>query len=129
MQLVLAVDDSKVALLQIKKYIQKSYPNCEVITVTNPIEGIEIAKEKQAKLDMILLDFNMKEMNGLDTILQLENFFDLSKVAICSANTQKILIDKITNKGVLFIDKPLSQEKIDDMTASFKTRQIKGKAS
>lgn len=122
MKLVIAIDDSKVALIQVQKYVQKNFPNCQVLTSTNPIEGVELVKQNKDRVDLVIIDYNMKEMNGLDAVSQFQAFLDLSKVVICSANTQKVLIDRATEKGLKFIEKPLTQEKIDHIVLPLKTK-------
>lgn len=122
MKLVIAIDDSKVALIQVQKYVHKNFPSCQVLSVTNPIEGIELIKQHKDQVDLVIIDFNMKEMNGIEAVNQFQQYIDLSKVAICSANTQKVLIDRATEKGLKFIEKPLTQEKIDNLVFPLKTK-------
>jgi CheY-like chemotaxis protein len=122
MKLVIAIDDSKVALIQVQKYVQKNFPNCQVLSSTNPIEGVELVKQHKDLVDLVIIDYNMKEMNGLDAVNQFQAFLDLSKVVICSANTQKVLIDRATEKGLKFIEKPLTQEKIDNLVLPLKSK-------
>lgn len=122
MKLVIAIDDSKVALIQVQKYVQKNFPSCQVLSSTNPIEGVELVKQNKDRVDLVIIDYNMKEMNGLDAVNQFQSFLDLSKVVICSANTQKVLIDRATEKGLKFIEKPLTQEKIDNLVLPLKTK-------
>ncbi len=122
MQLIIAIDDSKVALIQVQKYVQKNFPRCEVLSTTNPIEGIELVKTHKDRLDFVILDYNMKEMNGLEAVAQFQKYIDLSKVAICSATTQKVLMDRAADQGLRFIEKPLTQEKIDNLLLTLKTK-------
>lgn len=112
MRKVLAVDDSKVALMQVKKFVGKIDKDCEVTCVTDPREGIKIIQERGSEFDLLVLDFNMENMTGLDVIEAIKDTFDLSKVVVCTANLQKILRDKMTNYGAHFIEKPLSQDKL-----------------
>lgn len=113
MKTVLAIDDSKVALMQVKKYIKKLYPDCELLSTTNPVEGIQIAKDHSHDLDLVIVDFNMKEMTGLDVLNAIADDVGVDKIVICTANLQKILENKVSEKGARYIEKPLSQEKMD----------------
>jgi two-component system, chemotaxis family, chemotaxis protein CheY len=122
MQLLIAIDDSKVALIQVQKYVQKNFPNCEVLSTTNPIEGIELIRKHKDRLDFVIIDYNMKEMNGLEAVAQFQNSVDLAKVVICSANTQKVLMERAAGQGLRFIEKPLTQEKIDNLILPLKNK-------
>ena len=110
----LAIDDSKVALMQAKKYFTKLFPDCEVLTSPNPEDGVQLIKEHKDSLDLILLDFNMKEMTGLDVIEAVTGDIDLSKIIVCTANLQTILKNKVIEKGAYFIEKPLSEQKLNE---------------
>ena len=122
MQKILAVDDSKVALMQVKKYVLKKFPNCEILSTTNPVEGVEIAKEHQGTLDLVMVDFNMKEMNGLEFLEAIEGYIPLSQTVICTANLQKILETKVNEKGGRYLEKPLSQEKMDSIFSHYQQK-------
>lgn len=115
MKTLLTIDDSKVALVQVEKYTKRRFPDCEILSTTNPIEGIKIAEEHKDQIDIVILDYNMKEMNGLETLEALSSMISTSKIVICTANLQKIIAEKVVNKGARIISKPLTQDKIDEI--------------
>lgn len=63
---ILAIDDSNVNLLIIKKTVEKYLPEEQFESATNGKEGIALALSWQP--DTILLDLQMPEMDGFDTI-------------------------------------------------------------
>ncbi|QHI72507.1 GGDEF domain-containing response regulator [Aminipila terrae] len=63
MKSILVVDDSQFNLMVVQKALEKDY---EVNTRLNGIEGIKFAKNNP--VDLILLDIDMPELNGIDTI-------------------------------------------------------------
>ncbi len=115
MKVVLAIDDSKVVLIQLKKYLNKRLPNCEVMTETDPINGLEMARTHQKKIDLLIVDYNMDEKNGIEVMDDALKFISADKLVLCTVNTQEILIEKVRSRGVRYLPKPLSQEKIDSL--------------
>ncbi|SMF04822.1 response regulator [Pseudobacteriovorax antillogorgiicola] len=115
MRMILAIDDSKVALMQVKKYVHKIFPDCELISSTSPSEGIELAKKHGNNIDLAIIDFNMKEMTGLEVLESICDSVDINKIVICTANLQKILEAKVTERGARYVEKPLSQEKMNQI--------------
>jgi len=60
------IDDEPLAIKVLENYLQ-DFQNFELIaSFTNPLEAISILKE--TAIDVIFLDINMSEMNGLDFI-------------------------------------------------------------
>lgn len=70
MKRILIVDDNYIQLRMIKGYLDNDY---EVYVSKNAIEGIEFAKK--LNIDLIILDYDMPVVNGIDAfkILQEDN--------------------------------------------------------
>lgn len=65
------VDDEQLPLLHLKKLLERDVGGMEVIgTYSNPIEAIEMAKSLLP--DVVFLDINMPEMNGLEAGEQIQ---------------------------------------------------------
>jgi len=60
------IDDEQPAINVLEKYIQQM-PNLQLVgTATNPLVGIEMVN--QHKADLVFLDIQMDEMNGIDVM-------------------------------------------------------------
>jgi CheY-like chemotaxis protein len=65
-QTVLIIDDQP-TVLDIHQAILKSFrPNLNIVTMTSPLEALRWAKYKQ--VDLIITDFSMAEMNGMQFV-------------------------------------------------------------
>ncbi len=77
------IDDEKPAINVIESYIQKM-PNLQLAgAATNPIIGIELIK--QHKADVVFLDIQMTEMNGIDVMRIIS---PETKVIFCTAYSE-----------------------------------------
>ena len=61
---ILLIDDEPNQLEVLKSFLQRRGHN--VHTAGNGVQGLEIAKEN--KLDLVVTDFRMPEMNGLEVL-------------------------------------------------------------
>lgn len=100
---ILVVDDQKMNLMLVKG-ICKDEPMYEILTAQSGKEAIEIVKEKE--IDLLLLDIEMPEMDGFDTLSQIRGFSDV-KAAFITATRDYDTIEKAREMGVEdYITKP-----------------------
>lgn len=67
----IAIDDEPLALRQIKSYIERTEQLELVATCRSAIEAERVIKEE--KVDLIFVDINMPDVNGLDFVRSLTN--------------------------------------------------------
>lgn len=67
MKRLLVIDDNYIQLRMIKGYLDNDY---EVYVSKNAIEGIDVAKK--LNIDLIILDYDMPVVNGLDAFKLLQ---------------------------------------------------------
>ncbi len=80
----------------------------DVNYATNGKEGLEFIKNK-GRVDLIITDVIMPEMNGYDFIKEVKKIYSDVKVIFMSGYTDGYLIDKgKIQKGVNFLSKPFS---------------------
>ncbi|MGH1352075.1 MAG: response regulator [Methyloligellaceae bacterium] len=68
---VLAVEDDQTTLIILTALLEEL--NYEVIEATNGIEALGVIEREAEKLDVIVLDKHMPEMDGLEVVKQLKN--------------------------------------------------------
>ncbi|MBF0446906.1 MAG: response regulator [Magnetococcales bacterium] len=107
---VLVVDDSKLAQLLTKKTIQHSFPGWKVLSALSAEEGL-LAIEKH-QIDVVLLDFNMPGMSGLEMAQQVMKKAPNLTVHLVTANTQDKMRERAEALGIGFISKPVSEAKL-----------------
>ncbi|MEL1253542.1 PAS domain S-box protein [Flavobacterium sp. DGU38] len=86
-----------------------NYFNCLVTEAANGIEAIEILKNKS--FDIILMDVQMPEMDGIDATMQIREELKLKTPIIAlTANAFKSEVDKCKNAGMDdYITKPFEE--------------------
>ena len=104
---VLVVDDS-VVIRKVITIALADQPDIEVIG-TAPSGRIALAKIRQCRPDIITLDMEMPDMNGLETLDALREFPDPPKVILCSALTTQngpLTLDALAKGASDYVTKP-----------------------
>lgn len=95
MPTIMIVDDSSVTRKVIKKHIKSGpYAACELVEAANGEAALETFKSGQ-KVDVVLSDWNMPKMNGLEFIKGLRSFETETNVS----NPVKVIM--ITTEGTI----------------------------
>lgn len=111
---VLIVDDSKVALDVISKVITSLYPGINLIQAVNGEIALQTVMQNP-DIKIILTDYEMPQMNGLELIKQIrERFtFDDKIIIAVSANTSKETSSTLLKGGANdFLHKPFNKEEL-----------------
>lgn len=66
----IAIDDEPLALRQLKSYIERTEQLELVTTCRSAVEALEVVQREQ--IDLIYVDINMPDLNGLDFVRSLE---------------------------------------------------------
>ena len=112
---VLVVDDSGVMRSMIIKTIKISGLQLgEVHQAANGQEGLAALNENW--IDLVIADINMPVMNGEEMIDQMRQNpeFQDTPIVVVSTEGSKTRIERLQNKGALFIHKPFTPEIIRD---------------
>ena len=104
---VLAVDDSALQLAQLKDILERMGLN--VYTATNGIEAYDILTHGNIKFSLVLTDYNMPKMDGMDLTLKIRDTFDkdhLGVIVLSASDTPYIATQFIGIGANDFIYKP-----------------------
>jgi len=108
---IMSVDDSKATRLFIKRAIDVL--GFEFLEAANGKEGLEILEKEKGKVNLILLDWNMPVMDGMEMleILKSSDLFKDIPVTVVSTELERQKISEAVNKGAKnYLIKPFTQE-------------------
>ena len=110
---ILSVDDSAATRLFIKKSIDVL--DFDFLEAGDGIEGLEILKRENGKIDLILLDRHMPNMDGMEMLeaIKADDQYKHIPVTMVTVETERDEIHKAIEKGAKnYLIKPFSQEKL-----------------
>ena len=112
-KVIMIVEDVEMNMLLIKVHVTNILPNVEIIEATNGLEALEVVKKR--KLDLILMDVQMPEMDGMEATqnirkLDIDGVKNLPVIAL-TAGALKEEKEKALNAGMNdFLTKPIDSE-------------------
>lgn len=109
-ELLLIVDDSKLARLMIKGFANENNTGIEILEAANGNEALDIVSNK--KINHITVDYNMPGMDGLELIQKLRTSQPNANICLLTANVQDSIQSRTKELDINFIAKPINEEKI-----------------
>ncbi|TPP05499.1 HD domain-containing phosphohydrolase [Rhizobium glycinendophyticum] len=106
---IFAIDDSPSILSFIKRAIA-AIDSCEILPFLDPSHALAVLRSQQA--DLILVDYNMPSMNGIELILQfrqLPKAKDVPVIMLTSETDPTIKLAAIEAGVTEFLNKPIDQ--------------------
>ncbi len=107
---VLVVDDSDLQRNILKEILTNIKLN--VITAKNGEEALSILKDDENKFSLVLTDYNMPKMDGMELIMEIRELYDkdqLGVIALSSNETSDVPTKFIKIGANDYINKPYSQ--------------------
>lgn len=102
---ILLVDDEKYQLETIRRGM-KIYGH-QVITAESAEEALEILRKEPDTVHLVITDFLMTGMNGLNLLRNIrDNFGDLPVILMTAYGDQNLVVEAMRNKCDDYIDKP-----------------------
>lgn len=104
---ILIVDDSKMERANLHSILKKI--NCTVLEAASGQEALDIFKENKQKISLVITDYMMPLMDGLELTIKLRETYDkdeLAIIAISSNDEQDSIHDFLTFGANDFITKP-----------------------
>jgi two-component system cell cycle sensor histidine kinase/response regulator CckA len=110
---VLVVEDEPAVLDMITAMLE--FQGYTVVATSSPNEAIRLVREKAVRIDVLLTDVVMPEMNGRTLVSQLEALHPHLKHVFMSGYPADLITDQgILEQGALFIQKPFSRTDLAD---------------
>ena len=114
---ILIVDDSLPMRGVLKKTLRAAgYGASDFLEAENGEKALEILG--QCPVDVVITDFNMPVMNGLDMLRTMKNMEELSKIPVIVVSTEGSIekVTQIINQGAAgYVKKPFTPEQIRDL--------------
>ncbi|MCT4623283.1 MAG: response regulator transcription factor [Schleiferiaceae bacterium] len=96
---VLIADDHQIMLDGLKAILNKE-PDLDVVgTAHNGIEVLDLLKS--TKVDVLLLDIQMPEMDGIETIGHVASLYPKTKILMLTTNDEGSIITDLFSKGAM----------------------------
>ena len=105
---VLVVDDSKLARMVVNSILTRTRPDWRTIEAADAGQALD-AVAAQA-VDIVLIDFNMPERDGLSLAAELRMAHPDLPIAIVSANAQDAILARTRELDAAFLEKPLTED-------------------
>lgn len=115
---VLLVDDEEI-LLTVGADVLESY-GYNVLTATNGKEALDLYRERQCEINLVLLDLIMPVMGGIEAYKELRKISPSVPVVICSGYGVEAISDCIEkDEYISFIEKPYQPDQLQKVLAGF----------
>jgi len=123
----LVVDDSKTIRMIIRRILlELGYEVCEA---GNGLEALKVIEAEQAKVDLVLADWNMPEMNGLELVkaLRMDPAFSSLKVIMVTTETEMGQMVSALKAGANeYIMKPFTKDILKEKLELVSTPSLAG---
>jgi CheY-like chemotaxis protein len=116
MKKVLIADDSMLTRMMLKTIISAKHPDWSITEAVNGREAV--TKAESGGFDIITLDMNMPELDGLAAAPAIRRSNPRARIALITANVQDAVRAKARVLGLEFINKPIEENKIEAFLAS-----------
>lgn len=110
---ILVVDDSKTYRESLRVILDKM--NLNIIEAENGEQALDILKDTKENISVVITDYEMPKMNGLDLVVKIRELYDKNMLGIIamSNHEDKDLIDDFLTFGANdFIDKSFSSSEV-----------------
>ena len=105
---VLMVDDSKLARIVVGKAIAALQPEWARLEAGSADDALKALEGRP--VDVVILDYNMPDRNGLDLAEELRGRYPDMPIALATANVQDEIINRARAASVAFVPKPVTED-------------------
>lgn len=89
-QTILIVDDDSLMLKMTEHSLKYLCPECHIIVANSGVECLDILKMEENKVDVILLDYQMPQMDGVYTLKYIRENLNMSKLQVIIYTSEPI---------------------------------------
>lgn len=107
---ILFVDDEEIIVAVAEEFLKMA--GYRVIATTSSEEALGFFEHNPDQFDLIITDYAMPEITGIELVRRVREFRSDLPVIICSGNRSVLDPVEIDALGVTLIDKPITQEKL-----------------
>jgi DNA-binding NtrC family response regulator len=112
MKTVLLIDDEQVCLMSLREII--SHLGYQVMACPNAKDALSIALSGKETIDLVITDYNMPEMNGLEFLNILKRILPSVPLIMLTGYGNSGTYLKALGLGVVeFVSKPVGVEELD----------------
>jgi two-component system chemotaxis response regulator CheY len=111
MKTVLVVDDSRIMRNIVKNTFSQMHIPCQFVEAGNGIEALRQLETQ--RIDLVLLDWNMPELSGLDFLKKvraMETYKTLPIIMVTSEAAKYNVIEALKNGATDYIIKPVNEK-------------------
>ena len=108
---VLIVDDSKLARIVAGKALAELQPEWQKVEASSAAEAHDVIGGRD--IDVVLIDFNMADKDGLELAAELRALRPDMPLAIITANIQDEIVARAREIGAAFVAKPVTAESLE----------------
>lgn len=115
---ILVVDDDSMNLMRTKMILGQEY---QVVLAESGAEALNRLKEDEEQIDMVLLDIDMPEMNGIETFERMKEFAaDIPVIFLTASGLEEDVHNAIKLGAANYLKKPYHpQELLKRVTQEF----------
>jgi two-component system chemotaxis response regulator CheY len=115
MKIVMVVDDSRIMRNIVKNTFSELKIPCEFVEAANGREALRLLESR--KIDLVLLDWNMPQLSGLDflkKVRSMELYKHLPIIMVTSEAAKYNVIEALKSGATDYIIKPLNEKSFLD---------------
>lgn len=124
-QKIVLIDDDREDLEMLEEAIRIFNPSVQCLMFLNACEAINLIKAESSSPEVIIIDFSMPKMSGLDCLAQLrelEKLKDALFVVYSSVELPHDILREITDEGVFVFKKPSSFDELNKIICKLMSR-------
>lgn len=107
---ILVVDDDSMNLMRTKMILGQEY---QVVLAESGLEALNKLREEEEQIDMVLLDIDMPEMNGIETFERMKDFAaDIPVIFLTASGAEDDVVSAIRLGAVNYLKKPFRPQEL-----------------